>query len=55
MLPRIAHDDEARRLGEEFEEACALAARLYDEGRDTTEADAEVDRLLEVLRSKGLP
>lgn len=33
-------------LSEQIEEACALAAKMYDAGEDTTEIDAEVDRLM---------
>lgn len=44
---------EQRELGEAFEAACSKASRLYDEGKDTTAADAEVDRLLDELRAKG--
>jgi hypothetical protein len=50
-LSRIAHDQDRRKLGEQFEAACALAASLYAEGRDTTEADAEVDRLAALLET----
>lgn len=33
-------------LSERIEAAGAFAARLYAEGKDTTEADAELERLL---------
>lgn len=35
-------------LSERIESACALAARLYAEGADTTAADAEVERLFAI-------
>ena len=39
-------------LGERYELACALAAKLYAEGKDTTEIDAECDRLQGELEAR---
>jgi hypothetical protein len=36
-------------LVEQLEAACRVAADLYHQGEDTSEADAEVDRLLLLL------
>lgn len=38
-------------LGEQYERVCARAARLYEQGRDTSEVDAEADRLQALLEA----
>lgn len=44
-----APSEERITLSEQFEAACNLAAKLYAEGVDTTEVDAEVERLMALL------